>query len=219
MTQRSVVKQVCGVLLGLALVASLLGQDKVRELERRVQSNPKDESALMELGRLYHDRGASGDDTAVEKGLQCFDKALAIDSMNAVALAYRGSLWTMRARDSWWPPSKLNHLRRGGAELDRAVEIAPDNIMVRLIRGINGLGLPAFAGRLPTSLEDFIVLLRHPAFPEQTRELKAAVYYYAGVAHKRADEYDRARELFKRAISIMPDSEFARRSQEELRDM
>ena len=219
MSQGSLVKQIYGVLLGLALAVSVLGQDKVRELERRVQSNPKDESALMELGRLYHDRGASGDDTAVEKGLQCFDTALAIDSMNAVALAYRGSLWTMRARDSWWPPSKLNHLRRGGAELDRAVEIAPDNIMVRLLRGINGLGLPAFVGRLPTSLEDFIVLLRHPAFPEQTRELKAAVYYYAGVAHKRADEYERARELFKRAISIMPDSEFARRSQEELRDM
>jgi len=219
MSQGSLVKQIHGVLLGLALAVSVLGQDKVTELERRVQSNPKDESALMELGRLYHDRGASGDDTAVEKGLQCFDTALAIDSMNAVALAYRGSLWTMRARDSWWPPSKLNHLRRGGAELDRAVEIAPDNIMVRLLRGINGLGLPAFVGRLPTSLEDFIVLLRHPAFPEQTRELKAAVYYYAGVAHKRADEYERARELFKRAISIMPDSEFARRSQEELRDM
>jgi tetratricopeptide (TPR) repeat protein len=219
MSQGSLAKQIHGVLLGLALAVSVLGQDKVTELERRVQSNPKDESALMELGRLYHDQGTSGDDNAVEKSFECFDKALAIDSMNAVALAYRGSLWTMRARDSWWPPSKLNHLRRGGAELDRAVEIAPDNIMVRLLRGINGLGLPAFAGRLPTSLEDFIILLRHPALPEQTRELKVAIYYYAGVAHKRADEYDRARELFKRAISIMPDSEFARRSQEELRDM
>lgn len=219
MNQGSLVKQVYGVLLGLALVASVLGQDKIGELEQRVRSNPKDESALMELGRLYHDQGTSGDDNAVERSFECFDKALAIDSTNAVALAYRGSLWTMRARDAWWPPSKLNHLRRGGAELDRAVEIAPDNIMVRLIRGINGLGLPAFVGRLPTSLEDFIVLLRHPALPEQTRELKVAVYYYAGVAHKRADEYDRARELFKRAISIMPDSEFARRSQEELRDM
>ena len=87
------------------------------------------------------------------------------------------------------------------------------------VRIINGLGLPAFVGRLPTSLEDFIILLRHPALPEQTRELKVVVYYYAGVAHKRADDYDTARELFKRAISIMPDSEFARRSQEELRDM
>lgn len=219
MSQGNLSKQVYGALLGLALAASVAGQDKVRELEQRVRSNPKDESALMELGRLYHDQGMSGDENAVEKAFGYFDRALAIDSTNAVALAYRGSLWTMRARNAWWPPSKLNHLRQGGAELDRAVEIAPDNIMVRLIRGINGLGLPAFAGRLPTSLEDFIVLLRHPALPEQTRELKVTIYYYAGVAHKRADDYETARELFKQAISVMPDSEFARRSQEELGDM
>jgi tetratricopeptide (TPR) repeat protein len=219
MSQLSLPKQVYSVLFGLALLSSALGQDKIRELEQRVQSNPRDESALMDLGRLYHDQGTSGDENAVKKGLECFDKALAIDSTNAVALAYRGSLWTMRARDAWWPPSKLNDLRRGASELDRAVEIDPGNIMVRLIRGINGLGLPAFVGRLPTSLEDFIVLLRHPALPEQTRELKVVVYYFAGVAHKRADDYETARELFKQAISVLPDSEFAKRSQEELKDM
>jgi tetratricopeptide (TPR) repeat protein len=212
-------KRLLSLLAGFALVASVYGQNNSKELEQRLKANPRDESTLMELGRLYHDQGASGDGSAVDKGIRVFDQLLTIDSTNAVAVAYRGALWTMHGRDSWWPPNKLKYMKNGCEELDRAIEMDPGNIMVHLIRGINGLGLPDYAGRLSTSLEDFIVLLRRPDFPEQTKELKVVIFYYGGVAHKRADDYDRARELFKRAIAILPGSEYARRSQEELSDM
>lgn len=207
------------LLVGFALMSPLHSQDGSKKLEQRLRSNPGDEATLMELGRLYHDEGASGEGSAVDKGIRVFDQLLAIDSMNAVAVAYRGALWTMRGRSSWWPGNKLKYMRQGCEELDRAIDMDPGNIMVHLIRGINGLGLPEYAGRLSTSLEDFIVLLRRPDFPEQTKELKAVIFYYGGVAHKRADDYDRARELFKRAIAILPGSEYAKRSQDELSDM
>lgn len=219
MMVESFVKSFLALLVGFVLLASMYGQDKIKELEQRLKASPGDESTMMELGRFYHDQGASGDGSAVEKGIRVFDRLLAIDSANAVAVAYHGALWTMRGRDSWWPPNKLKYMKQGCEDLDRAIEMDPGNIMVHLIRGINGLGLPDYAGRLSTSLEDFIVLLRRPDFPEQTKELKAVVFYYGGVAHKRADDYDRARELFKRAIAILPDSDYAKRSQEELNDM
>ncbi|MCX6133798.1 MAG: hypothetical protein NTU47_08300 [Ignavibacteriales bacterium] len=211
--------RVVSLLLGLALVVPLAGQEKTRELEQRLKSNPRDESVLMDLGRLYHDQAAAGDGNSVDKGVRTFDQLLAIDSTNAVAVAYRGALLTMRGRDSWWPPNKLKYMRQGCEELDRAIALDPGNIMVHLIRGINGLELPDYAGRLSTSLEDFILLLRRPDFQEQGKELKVLILYYGGVVHKRADEYERARELFKRAIAVFPDSEYARRSQEELKDM
>ena len=207
------------LLLSAALAVSVFGQRNIRDLEQKIRSNPNDESALMELGRLYHDQAASGNTDFIGKGVRCFDQIVAMDSANAVALAYRGSLWTMQGRESWWPPNKLSYMRRGSEELDRAVEMAPDNIMVHLIRGINGLGQPEYTGRLLTSLEDFILLLRRADFPEQTKELKAVIFYYGGLAHKRADDYDNARELFKRAIAILPGSDFAKRSQDELKDM
>jgi tetratricopeptide (TPR) repeat protein len=81
------------------------------------------------------------------------------------------------------------------------------------------LAAPGFLGRLPIALEDFIVLLKHPAFPDQADELKVSIYYYAGLSYKRADDYEKARELFKKAISLIPESDFARRAQEELKDM
>lgn len=209
-------------LLTLSLFLFVLvssGQESIRELETKLKTAPNDESVLMELGRMYHDLGVAGDDDAVDKAFGMFERALSLDSSNVVALAYRGSLWTLRARDSWWPPSKLEYLKKGGVDLDGAVSMDPTNIMVRLIRGINGLGLPGFLGRLPKALEDFVLILRHPEFPEQRKELKVAVFYYAGVACKRADDDEKARELFKQAMSVFPGSEFAKRAEEELKDM
>jgi tetratricopeptide (TPR) repeat protein len=203
----------------MGLVGLCFGQNDIRDLEARLKANPNDEATLMELGRIYHDRAAEGDDGMVEKAFVCFDRVLSIDSSNAVALAYRGSLWTFRARDAWWPPSKLNYLKQSGSDLDKAVEMEPYNMMVRLMRGINSLSLPGKMGRLAVALEDFIVLLKHPDFPEQTRQLKATIYYYGGVAYKRADEYDTARQLLRKAISILPDSDFAKRAQKELDEM
>ncbi len=205
--------------LSCVIVLGAIAQDRIRELEGSLKSSPSDQSILMELGRLYHDKAAAGDADAVDKGFRCLDKLLSIDTANVVALAYRGDLWALRARDSWWPPNKWSALRKGAAELDMAVGLAPDNMMVRLLRGMNALAAPGFLGRLSIALEDFIVLLKHPAFAEQSKELRVSIYYYAGVAHKRADDYDKARELFKKAISILPDSDFAKRSQDELKDM
>jgi tetratricopeptide (TPR) repeat protein len=196
-----------------------IAQDRIRELEGSLKSHPADESVLMELGKLYHDRAAAGDADGIDKGFQCFDRLLTIDTANAVALAYRGDLWALRAQDSWWPPNKWSYLRKGSSELDLAVGRAPDNMMIRLLRGMNALAAPGFFGRLSVALEDFIVLLKHPAFPEQSVELRVSIYYYAGVAHKRADDYDRARELFKKTISLLPGSDFARRAQVELKDI
>lgn len=207
------------ILPHLFVAVLVMGQANIPDLEARLKSAPNDESLLMELGRLYHDRGIDGDDKAVDKGFEMFDRALAIDSSNVVARAYRGSLWTLRARNSWWPPNKLEYMRKGAEDLDEAVSMDPMNIMVRLIRGIAGLGLPGFLGKLPKALEDFVLILRHPEFPEQRKEIKVAVFYYAGVACRRADDYEKARELFKQAVSVFPGSEFARRAAEELKDM
>jgi tetratricopeptide (TPR) repeat protein len=194
-------------------------QDSISDLESKLKANPNDETALMELGRIYHDQAAEGDEGALDKAFECFNKVLAIDSLNAVALAYRGSLWTYRALDAWWPPSKLGYLRKSGQDLDKAVAMEPYNMMVRLLRGINSLSLPGRYGRLAVALEDFIVLLRHPDFAAQTPQLKATIYYYGGVAYKRADDWDTARQLLQKAISILPGSEFAKRAQKELDDM
>ena len=155
------------MLLGLFPGSLVIAQSDVAGLEQKLNANPSDQQTLMDLGRIYYDQAAAGETNSIEKGIHCFDQALKLDSTNAVALAYRGSLWVMQSRHSWWPPNKMKYLKRGGEELDRAVDLEPDNMMVRLIRGINGLGLPSYADRLQTSLEDFLIVLKHPDFPNR----------------------------------------------------
>ena len=167
---RSLIKNMMRLLLcALSLSWTFAGQEEIRELESRLKASPNDESVLMELGRLYHDLGVGGDEKAVARAFELFDHAVKLDSSNAVALAYRGSVWTLRARDSWWPPNKLSYLRNGGEDLDGAVSMEPGNIMVRMIRGVNGLGLPDFLADYRRHWRILSSSLSIPNFPNNER--------------------------------------------------
>lgn len=201
------------------LCVTALGQDAVKELETKLQQNPNDAATLVLLGRAYHNQGKAGDEDAVEKGFLYLDKALELDPSNALALAYRGSLWTMRGRDAWWPFTKMKHVEKGIDELDKAVEIAPDDVGVRFLRGINSLNLPSMFKRLPTALQDFAYLLAHPGFSHFDAELQSTIYCWGGIAYKQDNQLSKANEYLQRAVAVAPDSDTARKAIEELKTL
>jgi tetratricopeptide (TPR) repeat protein len=211
-------KTIAFMLLSFFLFSMSLSQHSIKELEESLQQKPNDVEMLIALGKLYHDQGAGGNTEAVEKGFTCLDKALQLDPTNAIALVYRGSLWTMRGRDAWFPFTKLSHVDKGIDELDKAAELAPDNITVRLTRGINSLQLPSMFKRLGTALKDFSFLLADPRFPHLEIHLQSTVYYWAGVAYKRDNQADKAKEYLEKAISVAPQSNTAQRAEKELRE-
>jgi tetratricopeptide (TPR) repeat protein len=210
-------------ILALALLSFLflslsLCQQSIRELEATLQQKPNDIGTLVALGKLYHDQGAAGSEESVEKGFTCLDKALQLEPTNAVALAYRGSLWTMRGRDAWFPFTKLSHVDKGIDELDKAADLAPDNISVRLTRGINSMQLPSIFKRLGTALKDFSYLLADPRFPHFDASLQSTIYYWAGVANKRDNQFTKAKELLEKAIAVAPESDTAQKAKKELKE-
>lgn len=194
-------------------------QRSVSELEALVQKNPNDVGVLIELGTLYHNQGGAGNEDAVEKGFTYLDKALQLDSTNAIALAYRGSLRTMRGRDAWWPFTKLSHVDKGIDEMDKSVDISSDNITVRLVRGINGVQLPSMFNRLSTSIKDFDYLLGDKRFSYLDSSLQSRIYCWAGVAQSRDHRAGRAKELLQKAIAASPNSDTARRAEQELNNL
>jgi tetratricopeptide (TPR) repeat protein len=205
-------------LLSSFFFALSLSQQSIKELEGSLQQKPNDVATLMALGKLYHDQGAAGDKDAVDKGFTCLDKAIELDPTNAVAFAYRGSLWTMRGRDAWFPFTKLNHVDKGIDELDKAVDLAPDNITVHLTRGINSVQLPSMFKRLGTALKDFSFLLADPRFPHLDVHLQSTIYYWAGVAYKRDNQADKAKEYLEKAISVAPESMTAKNAEKALKE-
>ena len=208
-------------ILALTLLSPLffslsLCQQPIRELEATLQQKPNDVETLVALGKYYHDQGAGGNTGAVEKGFTYLDKALQLEPTNAIALAYRGSLWTMRGRDAWFPFTKLSHVDKGIDDLDKAVDLAPDNITVRLTRGINSVQLPSMFKRLGTALKDFSFLLADPQFPHFNASLQSRIYYWAGVANKRDNQITKAKEFLEKAIAVSPGSDTAQRAKKEL---
>ncbi len=212
------IRKLSTIILFCLLVAGISrAQDSVKVLEGILQEKPDDIGTLIKLGRIYHSQGAAGNKDAIDKGFTCFDKVLQIDPSNAIALAYRGSLWTIRARDAWWPFTKMSNVDKGIDELDKAAELAPNDITVRLVRGINSVQLPSMFRRLATALKDFNYLLNDARFSKFDPHLQSTIFCWAGIAYKNDGQTDKAKELLEKAISTDPNSDMAHKAENELK--
>lgn len=175
---------------------------------------PTDEPQIQELYR----RGLKGDAAAV---VQCIDKLEAVlqtEPGNQLARVYLGSAFTLRSRDLSFGPRKLQTLKRGVALMDEAVAAAPDNANVRLARALTTQALPSFLGRAESTRRDFTALAetaqRAPEkFEPGDRQI---IYYYAGLAAKRAGERDHAATLWQLALRSPADPALTARTEAEL---
>jgi len=207
------------LLVGFAGLSISVAQDKVKELEGTLQQNPNDIPTLIALGTIYHGQAVARSEDAVEKGFACFDKILQIDPSNAVAYVYRGSLWTLRGRDAWWPFTKAKDVDKGVDDMDKAADLAPNDVTVRIVRGINSTNLPSMFRRLPVALKDFEFLMNDPRFVHFDAHLQATIYCWAGIAYKNDSQPAKAKELLQKAISADPNSDMSRRAENELKQL
>jgi tetratricopeptide (TPR) repeat protein len=201
---------VCALSLGISVA-----QQSAQELETALAKNPNDVKILKRLGTMYYYQAADRNEQAVEKGIACFDKCLTLDSTDAVARAYRGCLWTMRGRDA----SSMEDVDKGIVEMDKAVTMAPKNITIRIIRGINSAVLPSPFNRMEIAFKDFNYLKGLPEFPHFGADLQSTIYCWDGIAHRNDNKLDKAKELLKKAITVAPNSESAKRAEQELKEM
>jgi tetratricopeptide (TPR) repeat protein len=72
--------------------------------------------------------------------------------------------------------------------------------------------------RLGTALKDFSFLLADPRFPHLDVQLQSTIYYWAGVAYKRDNQADKAKEYLEKAISVAPESMTAKNAEKELKE-
>lgn len=152
------------------------------ELERSVRA-----------GAALFDR-AAGDPAVVPEALAAFERILAEHPDQPVALVYWGCLVTMQAGGEMTLGERTDLLRRGFAAMDRAVELAPEDPVIRLVRGVNALQLPRIINRRREAAEDFH-LLRRWADEEPDRlppPLRRLALYHAGRHALRARNPDAA---------------------------
>lgn len=113
----------------------------------------------------------------------------------------------------------MKGVEKGIDDMDKAVELTPDDISVRLVRGVNSVQLPSFFNRLATAIKDFSYLLGDPRLAHLDAQLQSTIYCWAGVAYKRDSQRSKAKELLEKAISLSPDSITAKKAEQELTDL
>lgn len=119
----------------------------VAMLEEATKANPENADLANAMGVAYLAQVAGGmltggnpadAWTGVQKGLKALEHALQLNPDHAEALAIHGGVQAMMAS---YIPAGLP-AAKGVADMNRAVELAPNSVRVRLTRAFNGLNLP-----------------------------------------------------------------------------
>ena len=133
-----------------------------------------------ELYKAWHDVCLAGDTKQIDVQIGKYEARLARNSKDQLARAYLGSACALRAKHSFWGPTKLKFLKRGRALLDAAVSSAPDDARVRMVRAIGYYKVPGRFDVRPVAINDFkrlVPIAKRSSGKLTTRERQAVLYY------------------------------------------
>ena len=168
----------------------------------------------------------SGDEQRFARAMATTEKALAADPANPVALVWHGMGTAMLAQREFSEgrmAEAMAMLQRGIAEMARAVELAPDNIGVRIPRGS---ALREMSRSMPPGMGDPLLEAARTDF-QHTFDLQASRLDQVGQPHplgellqglgdiySRQGTADDAATYYKMIGDRLPDTEYAVRAAE-----
>ncbi len=170
-----------------------------------LKSKPTDLKVMVRLGTIYGYLGK------INKALDIFEKVLISDSNNAEALVRLGDMECRMAGKSKDIETQSQWMQKASLHLDKSVKKFPNDYIVYLIRGVNGVYWPEFTQRYKVSQSDLEHLLAmnkkkpdsfDPAWlPE--------IYYYLAQSYFLDKSYDKAKNFWTRTITEYPGTYWA----------
>lgn len=163
--------------------------------------------ALKRLTQAFAE--AEKDPSKLDAAFSVAEQTVKAMPNDPIALVYKGSLATQRARDAWMPWNKLSYLKDGVDMMDQALDIAsrvpvnPDTILeVRMVRALTSARIPAVFGRGSVARGDLTNVLTNPGFKSMKAQDQASVYAWLAVYAHRDNQADKAAEHMKTAIAL-----------------
>lgn len=171
---------------------------EVTALKQQVEKEPDNVKLLMKLGNAYFDDGR------YDKAETVFRRVIHRDSSNIAA--YKQLALTLEELNTrgYDPRIALDTDFRTDLAfelmlvLDKAVNLDPDDIKLRLSRGVSAVQMPFFVGKLDQGMDDLTKVIQSDA-PES---VKAEALYYLGAAHQK-----KAMTYWIKVVSEHPDAE------------
>ncbi len=216
--------RVLGYVLFLWLTALPMwaGEDYARrlsELQSQLGTNGTNIQVLLQLGDLCHDEGVQDNPKAVKLAEQYLLKVLELDPINATGRVLYGSTLTMKGRDAIWPPTQISHVKDGNREMDEAVRLAPNDVIIRFTRVNNNFHMPKFLGREEIVKEDlsFLWPMAQTNHPSLNVEQKQAIAYMQGIVLKKSGNTTEALDVWRAGLEWAPRSKEAETIQREIK--
>jgi hypothetical protein len=183
--------------------------------EKSGPSAQKSKASLSEHDkfRQWHDVCLQGDTNKIAEQIVKFEAALVRTPTNDLARAYLGSAYALKAKHSFFPPTKLSSLKKGKALMEAAVVGSPNKPRVRMVRAIAYYKVPRRFGTRVTSISDFEVLLDETKKTKSSLKAneKQAILYYASLAFAE-ESHKSAAEAKLLCHKIDPNSEYGKRT-------
>jgi signal transduction histidine kinase len=196
--------------LGVWQQSQQMQRDYIELLKQKAAAAPHDLALQLNLGRAWHWLALSSDELAVIEGEKVFRQILARDPDNAVALAYVGSMLGLKIGFHLIPENQIGEVAtHATAALDRAVQLAPDAIEVRITRGYVSLHTPSVAGRDAFAIEDFTHLLKLFSQTHSNNARRAEMQLALGDAYRKTGQLAQARAQWEQARTLAPGSSLA----------
>ena len=118
---------------------------------------PQDVQSLKDALKL-HDDAQNGDNSAIRPTIMALRRLRREDPWHAESAVYLGSAYAIAARDGWFGLSRLVDVARSVHHLNTALDFAPGNFEVRMVRASVQSHMPRIFGRRGAAIEDAIVL-------------------------------------------------------------
>jgi tetratricopeptide (TPR) repeat protein len=154
----------------------------IDELKQRLEADPENVDLMVGLGKAYMDAGELGEAQGI------FRKAIELDPENAnaykwlgnsVSMSMSGEIYDERIHeDTEWATNLVFEVMR---YLDKAVELAPDDLEARYLHGMMAIQFPFFAGKLDDGLENLQIVL-DSGIPDDVR---AAANFWLGYGYRK----------------------------------
>lgn len=195
---------------------------KADSISQAMEKNSGDIEKRFELGKTYYDLAiAYGKEKYIDKAETHFRKILEVDDHHALAYAYLGSLTTVKGKHAYAPWKKLDHVEKGCDLMDKAVELAPQNVRVRMVRAFNNLELPSFFNRLGYAIEDLAFLRNGRVWPHLNKPLQAEILYSSGFVLQQSGNQEKAKEMYKKtlALKVSKENPFKQKAKAKLKNL
>ena len=160
----------------------------------------------------------SGD---IDQAIEVMSKAVEKFPQSALGYSYYGLFTGMKAGKTKDYMEAFKFVNESFQRLDKAISLEARNPTVRLHRGIMGISIPEFLGKLDLGISDleFNIRMSKESPGKLSKDVLLATYQYLAQGYQKKKENQKAISAWKEIIKIAPESDLAKKAEENIKKL